>query len=154
MQADYMVLADAVTSAEGKLFIHGAGWDTVLTHEWPANMTAGVGILLRMPWGETNEPHTFELDIIDADGRSVLPGPQGPLRGQVNVGRPPNLAPGEDQILPVAIGLNGTKIAQAGQYAVVFRIDGEERGRAPFKVQQAQMVQIIGGQQQGQPPAA
>lgn len=84
----------------------------------------------------------------------MLPGPQGPLRGQVNVGRPPNLAPGEDQILPVAIGLNGTKIAQAGQYAVVFRIDGEERGRAPFKVQQAQMVQIIGGQQQGQPPAA
>src|SRR5947207_264181 len=108
MQADYMVLADAVAASEGKLYIHGAGWDTIVTREWPATLTAAVGILLRVPWGDTNEPHVIELDIVDADGKSILP-PPGPLRGAVNTGRPPQLEPGTDQVTPLAIVLNGTK---------------------------------------------
>src|SRR5437879_3786386 len=98
MQADYMVVADAVAAAEGKLYIHGAGWDNVLTQIFPATLTMAVAILLRIPWGETNEAHILELDILDADGHSILPNPPGPLRGTVNVGRPATLEPGDDQV--------------------------------------------------------
>lgn len=143
MQADYMVLADMVSAADGKLYIHGAGWDNVLTASWPAVLTAGVALLLRIPWEGTNEPHTIELDIVDEDGYSILPTPPGPLRGQVNAGRPPNLDPGTDQVTPLAISLNGTKIERAGRYVVVFRIDGKEAGKAPFRVQPAQTIQIV-----------
>lgn len=152
MQADYMVLADAVTASEGKLYIHGGGWDNVLTAVWPATLTASVGILLRVPWGETNEEHTIELDIVDADGKSILP-PPGPLRGAVNAGRPPQLEPGTDQVTPLAIVLNGTKIEKAGRYVVEFSIDGQEKARAPFRVSQMMATQIV-NPQSGQSPAA
>lgn len=152
MQADYMVLADAVAAVEGKLYIHGAGWDNVFTAVWPAILTASVGILLRVPWGETNEEHTIELDIVDADGKSILP-PPGPLRGTVNAGRPPQLEPGTDQVTPLAIVLNGTKIEKAGHYVVEFNIDGQKMARAPFRVSQMTVAEIV-APQSGQPPAA
>ncbi len=138
MEADYMVLADAVAAADGKLYSHGAGWDNVLTREFPATLTAAVGILLRMPWGETNEDHFLDLDILDQDGHSML---ATPVHGKVNVGRPPTLEPGSDQAFPLVISLNETKIERAGQYAVILKLDGKESKRATFRL--AQMPQIM-----------
>lgn len=154
MKVDYMVLADAVASAEGKLYIHGAGWDNVLTPVFPATLTASVGILLRAPWAETNEPHILELDIHDEDGRSILPNPPGPLRGQIDVGRPANLAPGDDQIVPLAISLNGTSIVRAGRYVILLHLDGQEATRIPFRICQMRVLQTVGGSQSGETPPA
>jgi len=141
MKADYMVLADAVAAADGKLYIHGAGWDNVLTQNFPATLTMGVAILLRIPWGETNEAHILELDILDADGHSVLPNPPGALRGMVNVGRPATLEPGDDQVVPLAINLNGTKIERAGRYVVILQLDKHEVARTSFRVRALPLVQ-------------
>jgi hypothetical protein len=154
MQADYLVLADAATLAEGKLYIHGAGWDTVYTQALPATLTAAVAMLLRIPWAETNEEHIIGLDIHDADGHSILPKEPGALRGKLNVGRPANIEVGEDQVLPFAIGLNGTSIERPGRYAVVLELDGKESARAPFRVKQAQIVQVVPPQQADEPPAS
>lgn len=133
MKADYMVLADAASAAEGKLYLHGAGWDEIITPEFPATITGGLGILLRIPWGETNEPHHIELDLQDADGQSVLP-PPGALRGSMNVGRPAQLEAGSEQIVPIAISLNGTKIERPGHYVITLLLDGHEASRASFRV--------------------
>ncbi|MHB8646775.1 MAG: DUF6941 family protein [Thermomicrobiales bacterium] len=153
MQADYLVLADAATEAAGKLYIHGAGWDNVLTQTLPTALTAAVAVLIRIPWAETNVEHTIGLDIHDADGRSILPKDPGPLRGKLNVGRPANIEVGEDQVLPFAIGLNGTAIERIGRYVVVLELDGKEAARAPFRVKQTQISQTVPGEQAEEPPA-
>ena len=46
MQADYMLLADAVAATDGKLYIHGAGWDSILIPVAPTTLTMALGILL------------------------------------------------------------------------------------------------------------
>ncbi|MHB8644610.1 MAG: DUF6941 family protein [Thermomicrobiales bacterium] len=152
MQADYLVLADAATVADGKMYIHGAGWDNVLTPTLPITLTAAVAILIRIPWAETNEEHVIGLDIHDADGHSILPKGPGPLRGKLNVGRPANVEVGEDQVLPLAIGLNGTAIERVGRYVIVLELDGREAARAPFRVKQMQVLQAIPEQQRDEPP--
>lgn len=141
MDADYMALADAATVADGKLYIHGAGWDNVLAQTFPTTLTAAAAILLRIPWAETNEEHIIGLDIHDADGHSILPKQPGPVRGTLNVGRPANIEAGDDQVWPLAINLNGTAIERVGRYAVVLELDGQEVARAPFRVKQAQALQ-------------
>jgi len=142
MKADYMVLADAASAAEGKLYLHGAGWDEIVTSEFPATLTGGLGILLRIPWGETNEPHNIELDLQDADGQSVLP-PPGAFRGSVNVGRSAQLEAGSDQVVPIAIALNGTKIERPGRYVITLQLDGHEASRASFRVKRAPERQVL-----------
>jgi len=152
MQADYMVLADAVAASDGKLFIHGAGWDTVLIPAAPTLLTMALGILLRVPWSETNVKHTLELDILDVDGQSVMSGPDWPLRAEVNVGRPTHIEPGDDQTFPLTINLNGTSMERVGTYVIVLKIDEQEMARTAFRVRLMPDRQAM-SQSSREPPA-
>ncbi len=135
VQVDYLVLADMATVADGKLYIHGAGWDSLLVGSFPVtHPTMSVAVRLRIPWNDTNQPHRLELDVVDDDGQSILPVPPGPLQGTINVGRPPQLKQGQDQVLALAFNLNSLKFDQPGVYAVILRLDGLEADRAPFTV--------------------
>lgn len=144
MQVDYMVLADAAAAVQGKLYIHGAGWDTLFAASFPVtHPTMSVAIRLRVPWTDTNQPHHLELDIVDDDSQSIVPTPPGPFRGDINVGRPPQLAQGDDQVVPLALNLNGLIFQQAGVYAIILRIDGMEAMRSPFRVKPLQQAVAI-----------
>jgi hypothetical protein len=135
MEVDYLVLADAAATAEGKHYIHGAAWDTLYAGSVPVQHPAlSVAVRLRVPWGATNQAHRVQLNVVDADGRSILPDPPGPLAGQVNVGRPAHLAPGDDQFLPLTFNIVGLQFGAFGTYSVVFEIDGSEEARSSFKV--------------------
>jgi hypothetical protein len=132
--ADYLILADAVAVADGKHYIHGAGWDTITAGSFPLNHRFAVAIRLRVPWEDTNMPCQIELDILDADGKSILPDPPGPVRGTINVGRPPHIAPGDEQSIQLAFQLGGVPIPKAGSYVAVLRLNDLEYLRSPFKV--------------------
>lgn len=135
MQVDYLVLADMATVADGKLYIHGAGWDRLFAGSFPVtHPTMSVAVRLRIPWTDTNQPHRLELDVVNDDGQSILPTPPGLLQGTINVGRPPQLRQGQDQVLPLAFNLNGLKFDQPGVYAVLLRLDGLEVDRSAFTV--------------------
>lgn len=135
MQADYMILADAAAAENGKLYIHGAGWDRIFGTSFPiTHALMAVAVRLRVPWSDTNQKHGIELDILDEDGNSILPTPPGTLRGEINVGRPPNLEPGSDQVIPLAFSLVSVKFEKPGVYAVVLRIDSLDALRSPFTV--------------------
>lgn len=132
MQVDYLVLADAVAVAEGKHYIHGAGWDTIFGASFPiVHPVMGVAVRLRVPWTDTNQPHTISLDVLNGDGQSVLANAPG---GQINVGRPPTIPNGQDQVVPLAFTLLSVQLERAGDYVVVVRIDGIDQSRAPFRV--------------------
>lgn len=136
MNVDYMVLADAVAAADGKHYIHGAGWDILWAVSFPvAHPSMGVAVRLRVPWTDTNQPHAVGLDLLDGDGQSILPTPAG---GEINVGRPPTIPPGQDQVVPLAFNLVGVRFERAGDYVVVIRIDGTDQARATFRVVHAQ----------------
>lgn len=135
MQVDYLVLADMATVAEGKLYIHGAGWDSLFAGSFPVtHPVMGIAIRLRIPWTDTNQPHRLELDAVNEDGQSILPAPPGPIQGTINVGRPSQLKPGQDQALALAFTINGLTFADPGIYAIIVRLDGLEVDRAAFSV--------------------
>lgn len=135
VEVDYLVLADAVAAADGKHYIHGGGWDMISTASLPFQYALiAVAIRVRVPWAETNQPHEVVLDILDADGVSVLGSPSGPPHVIVNLGRPPNLPPGTDQTLPLVINLQGILFEKAGPYATVVTIDGADAARTAFSI--------------------
>jgi len=132
MDVDYLVLADAATAADGKHYIHGGGWDTLWAASFPVTqpqMTAAVR--LRVPWHDTNQPHQLGVDIVDADGNSLLP---QRMAQAITVGRPPTLDPGDDQVVPLTFTFAGFQFPAPGTYALIVTIDGMEVGRAPFRV--------------------
>lgn len=139
MDVDYMVLADEAAAAEGKHYIHGAGWDILWAASFPvSHPLMAVAIRLRTPWMDTNQPHEVALDVVDGDGKSIL---DKPLQGRVNVGRPPTTPPGGDQVTALAFRLVGVEFRQPGDYAVIVRLDGIDKAKSPFRVVEAQGAQ-------------
>ena len=135
MDVDYLVLADAAAAENGKHYIHGGGWDTIQATSFPAHHPAlSIAVRFRIPWTDTNQPHEISIDVIDDDGNSILPAPHVI---QMNVGRPPTIPAGEDQVVPVAFNFVGVRFDRPGHYAAVVRVDGDDRARAPFRVAEA-----------------
>lgn len=133
MDVDYMILADAAIEAQGKHYIHGAGWDTINAVQFPAlHPTLTIVVLLRVPWNEANVRQRLEVDIRDADGVSILPNPPGPAGGGITVGRPPTVAPGNDILVPLVFQMAGIVFQRAGDYVVELRLEGEVIKRFPL----------------------
>lgn len=84
-----MLLADHAQAAEGKLNLIGAGW--TITSGLPNPIPFAIGIIIMVPWDQSNMQHRFDLDLLDSDGQRVAD-PEGTpihLDGQFEVGRPP-----------------------------------------------------------------
>ncbi len=145
MQVD-AILADSVVVAENKLYIQGGGWDSIFTSAVPFRQPrVGLGMVISIPWTATNEMHTFSIKIVDMDGRGIPlsdapPGVEAPsgkayeLRGQFNLGRPPFLGPGDSQLIPVAVNIDGLEFTQATTYSVLIEVDGTEMKRLPIRI--------------------
>lgn len=156
-------LADSVVVAENKLYAQGAGWDSIITSAFPFKQARiGIGIFLRIPWTATNQMHTFSVKIMDQDGSKIPLGDAPPgvslpdgkiheLTGQFNVGRPPLLSPGDSQIVPIAVNLDGLEFTQPQSYSLIITVDGEDKRRLPIRVRT--MVQMPGPAQPSRPAA-
>jgi len=136
-------LADSVDTVNGKIYAHGAGWNMIFAGEVPArHQRVGLGILIRVPYTATNQEHKLEIRLEDSDGELVslgdVPGQPGEkltnFGTNFNVGRPPTLAPGEDQIVPVSMNINGLLLERADIYHFVLEIDGTEVKRLPLRL--------------------
>jgi hypothetical protein len=137
VQIDYLILADAAVVAEGKHYIHGGGWDTLHAPSFPVTHPAlAVAFRVRMPWQDMATSHSLELDVVDSEGRSILPDPPGPPQGSISVERSPHLLPGDDQVLPLVFNIMNLQITRAGSHAVVLRVDSLEMARARFQIKQ------------------
>ena len=100
-------LADSVVVAEGKLFVQGAGWNTLNVQSLPAvHDRVGIGMIIDVPYTATNQEHGFSLHLETEDGEQLPLGdappgmetPDGRVRtieGVFNVGRPPTLVAGD-----------------------------------------------------------
>jgi hypothetical protein len=133
-----MLLADYAVVSDGKLTIVGGGW----SQTGPDPAAFGIGLLIQVPWDQANTPHTFSVELLDADGSPVSfetddDADEQPVAfgGDFEVGRPPGLKPGTPLDFPVAV--NSTPLPlEPGRYEWRLTIDGESRAdwTLPFTV--------------------
>jgi hypothetical protein len=148
-------LADSVASAEGKLYVQGAGWNVINTATVPVrHARIGIGIIIRVPYTATNQMHKFEVYLLDADGQQLPLGDAPPgaggsdgkirrLGGQFNVGRPPALQPGDEQLVAMAINIDGLVFDRADSYKFVIELDGFPEKELPFRLYQVPQPEPI-----------
>lgn len=144
-------LADSVAVSEGKLYAQGAGWNVVTVRSVPAaHDRIGIGVLIRVPYTATNQNHQFELRLEDADGKRLPigdnPSGEGKIEafgGQFNVGRPPQIHPGDEQIVPFSVNINNLAFEAAGSYRFVISVDGVDAKELPFRIMLVEQPQPI-----------
>ena len=143
-------LADSVVAAEGKLYALGVGWNNITVPAIPFQQPRiGIGVLVRVPYTATNQQHSLVISLEDGDG-NVLPLGDKPDGGKVtefsidfNVGRPPTLAPGDEQVVPFALQIDSLPFEKLGPYRFAFAVDGEPVRRLMFRVNQLQQQNVI-----------
>ena len=128
-------LADSVTSVQGKLYALGAGWNRIAVALFPARHDrVGIGLLFRVPAGSTVEPRRFELRLLGPsnDDLALGSGPEGPVN---RIGGEFTAGGEEEQIVPIALNLNGLPLPRPGDYRVVISMQGDDVKVLPFTVQ-------------------
>jgi hypothetical protein len=122
-----MTLSDAATVADGKLNVLGGGWNMTGPNPTPF----AIGMVIEVPWQETNRRHKFRIDLIDLDGHAIGPvGADKPLviEGEFEVGRPPGLRAGTSIPVPLVVRPPGpVQFPPGGQFEFRLSINGETR---------------------------
>jgi hypothetical protein len=121
-----MLLCDAAQVVDGKLYILGGGWSLA----GPGPFPMALAIKMDLEWHESDRPHHWELSLSDEDGHEVvLPTPEGdqPMRigGELQVNRPPDLAPGATLDAVLAIGFTPMPLPGGRRYTWRLAVDGE-----------------------------
>ena len=56
------------------------------------------------------------------------------IDGEFTVGRPPQLPPGDEQVVPFALNMPGLVLPRYGSYSIVVEVDSVEHARLPFRL--------------------
>jgi hypothetical protein len=133
VQIDVLILANHAEAINGLLYISGGGW-TDLHRQIRGGIAPtshfGIGISVRVPWNQTNQPHRFVLEVENQDSTiNVMR-----AEGEIVVGRPPQLSPGDIQHAVLAVNVD-TTFPAPGDYRVIAAIDsGTAVATWPFRV--------------------
>lgn len=139
------MLCDSAVVAEGKLYLQGAGWNQLNTGQYPfAVPRIGLGVLIDVAWTQTNRQHHLRIELVDEDGQPhTIEAPDGSSAGAVRaeaaftLGRPPNVVPGDPQVVPFALNFDGLIFTKPGAYNLVISVDDEEYERLTFRAHPA-----------------
>jgi hypothetical protein len=131
MEIAHALLADYAEIVNGKLYLMGGGWDRYFAATTPVQMRVAIVVGVRISWDETNKPVPVHVYVEDDDGKELVH-----IEGAVNVGRPPQLPPGSDQLAQMCANLALGIPAHGGYRARI--IAGEPPGsverRLTFRV--------------------
>jgi hypothetical protein len=128
-RVDCFLLADAVQVANGKLFILGGGWARLTAESLPVVRSYELAVRVVVPWTETNRKLSFELQMVDEDGKTLL---DPVVRADISVGRPVQLKEGTDQVVPLTLRLPSVRLEREGRFAFTLTFEGEEVARTAF----------------------
>ena len=134
MEVEWLVLADSAQVVGNKLYLLGGGWDRLTVNTgFPTDRRGAVALAVKVPWNETNQKHTFEVEVASEDPATEEPKSLLKIAGQFEVGRPAGIPQGQDQRVQLAIDLN-LKIETPGTKVIIARIEGQEMRRIRFNV--------------------
>ena len=70
MQVTSLMLADAATVADGKLYVHGGCWNTIVTPQIPTiHPTLALAVVFKLNWHEANENLPVVFELVTEDGQ-------------------------------------------------------------------------------------
>jgi hypothetical protein len=128
-----LILCDHAEALNGKLYVMGGGWNMLTVAEGQPLQIA-LGIIVKVPWDQTNVAHNILVELLTADGDTVeIDGQPVAPSGQFELGRPAGVKQGSTLNMPVAFNIQGFMV-DAGQYEWRLSIDGNPIARAPFAV--------------------
>lgn len=140
MEIEWLILADAAQVVGNKLYLLGGGWDRLMVNRpFPIDQRIALALSIRVPWNETNQKHTFEVEIVSEDHTTEEPRSLGKLAGQFEIGRPPGIRQGQEQRFQLAVDIT-LKVEMAGTKTVIVRVEGQELRRLDFSVEASPMV--------------
>jgi hypothetical protein len=138
-------LADSAEAVQGKIYALGIGWNTIFTPTFPTtHPRLAIGITIQVPYTATNQMHNVTLHLETEDGERVplglAPQPDGGLvpifevGGAFNVGRPPMMIAGDEQVVPFAMTFDQLTFAAPGMFSWVVSVDGDPAKRIPMRL--------------------
>ena len=134
------LLADSVVAESGKLYVQGGGWNMLNAGGFPLHVPrVGIGLVVQVPYSQTNKPHALRVELADEDGNrlQVGLGPLGPemaVKAMINVGRPPGLQGGESQNVVLAANIDGLQFETPGTYEFTITVGDSVKARLPFRI--------------------
>ena len=143
MKTEWLILADHVDVVGNKLYLNGGGWDMITVNTgFPAQQSLGLAAAFSVPWNETNQRHSVEIEVLTADGVTLAK-----AAGQLEVGRPPGLPVGQSQRAQLAVNMT-LVLEKPGTYQVVTRVEGQDDASAHFNVMPGPLL-LMKRQQEG-----
>lgn len=114
MQIISAMLADAAASLNGKLYVHGGGWNILVMRQFPAaHPSMAIALVLSADDSEAPGTGEFRVQLVDSDGSDV----KGVgASGLVGIGHNPLYKPGQRTLVPLAVSFNEVRFETPGEY--------------------------------------
>lgn len=124
-----VILCDWAEAVQGKLYLQGGGWTSILGNQ---PVAFAVAVIIRVDYTETNSPRHAVLALVNEDGQP-FPSPEEPVVFEFDfeVGRPPGMKPGQNQIVNFAAKLVGL-VFPLGGYEFQLHIGEHRQDVVPF----------------------
>lgn len=138
-------LADSAEAVQGKIYALGIGWNAIFSPIFPvAHPRLALGITIQVPYAATNQMHTVTVHLETEDGEQVRlgfnpqpseePVPLFELGASFNVGRPPMMVAGDEQVVSFAMTIDQLLFEAPGMFVWVVSIDRTEMKRIPMRL--------------------
>lgn len=126
------MLADAASVAEGKLYVHGGGWDVIHVRQFPTiHPSMALAILFEVDYLEAPGELPVKIQFRTADGEQLAE-----VDLDVAVGHAPGSIRGEPTYVPWTFTFPGTRFDAAGSYSFVVSSNDEPLAKVPLHVVQ------------------
>ena len=127
------MLADAATVQQGKLYIHGGGWDAISVESLPViHPSMAFAWMFRVEYAVALRDIRFVVELLDEDDALLDPR----LEAAINVGHPPGSRLGDPTSVPFQWTLPLLTLPRLGGYRFRIRIEDRELVSVPFRVVQ------------------
>jgi hypothetical protein len=131
-----LFLCDWAEVVAGKLYAQGMGWTDLLA-DTPVQFA--IACLITIPFDQTNTKHSGFIKLVTDDGRDYPAENPGAAGFDFEVGRPPGITPGREQILPFALKIGGVFFAVGG-YRVELYVDQQMVDAISFEARKSQFI--------------
>ncbi len=128
MDLEFAFLANLVEAPNGLFNALGAGWEVGNRPQFPAAFAGVLAAKVKMSRQEFSHPHTFELDIVDQDGRSIVPRVRIPFQPPPDA---PPIPPGQRADANLVFDLHNIAVPHPGTYSLEFLVDGRSMKSFP-----------------------
>jgi hypothetical protein len=113
MEVISAMLADAATALNGKLYVHGGGWDSLMVRQFPAaHPSMALAVLLSADATEAPGTGEFRVQLVDEDGNDTGVGAAAAL----GLAPGPFSKAGQRSLVPIAVPFNEIRFEKPGTY--------------------------------------